>query len=77
MMSFLYGVLCQKIFDRSRKRQDVYSMSLYVFIFITIFFTYIQSPFTDKKFAFAIVLLILLKKRDAVNNEMLSGNSNI
>ena len=77
MMSFLYGVLCQKIFDRSRKRQDVYSMSLYVFLFITIFFTYIQSPFTDKKFAFAIVLLILLKKRDAVNNEMLSGNSNI
>lgn len=77
IMSFLYGGFSQKIFSRSRKRQDVYSISLYIFIFITIFFTYMQSPFADKKIAFAIILIVLLRKRDMSNNEMFSRHSNI
>lgn len=77
VMSFVYGAVSQMIYKRFEKNKDIFSIAMYVFIFTTFFFTYIQSPFTDKKYAFAIVWLILLRKKEHNRDEVSSGNCNI
>lgn len=64
LFSGIYGYVVFSAYKNYRRKRDVYSLSIYIFFVISIFFTYIQSPFIDKKYAFSLILLMLLKKRD-------------
>ena len=64
VIPFFLGMISQNVYKKYMKHCDIYTMSIYFFFIIGIFFSYIQSPFTDKKFAFALILLMLLKKRE-------------
>lgn len=63
IIPFFLGTIIQRIFIKFTKTPDVYKLSLYIFLVIGLFFSYIQSPFVDKKFAFAIVILFISRKR--------------
>ena len=58
ILSMLFGYVMSAIYYEYRKRKTVMSLAMYFYLCMGIFFSYIQSPFTDKKYAFAIIILL-------------------
>lgn len=63
IIPFLLGAMIQRVFIKFTKNPDVYKLSIYIFLVIGLFFSYIQSPFVDKKFVFAIAILFISRKK--------------
>ena len=61
--SLLYGVICQSIYKRYQMQLNEYSLMIYIFIVISIFLTFMQSPFVSHKFAIALYLFLIVRRR--------------
>lgn len=62
IIPFFLGIIIQRVFNKFINNPDVYKLSIYIFFVIGLFFSYMQSPFVDKKFVFAIVILFISRK---------------
>lgn len=63
VIPFFLGAIIQRVFIKFTKKPDIYKLSIYLFLVMGIFFSYMQSPFVDKKFVFAIAILFISRKK--------------